>query len=56
LILPSRKWKRANDAAASPELLYPSRPADAKVQNAIETTAGEQAIMMTWQGEVNWRR
>lgn len=37
-------------------LLYPSRPASAESLACIETTAAEQAIMVTWYDEVDWCR
>jgi hypothetical protein len=36
-------------------LLYPARPASADTAAAIEAAAGEQAIMVTWYEEVEWR-
>jgi len=37
-------------------LLYPARPASAATQQAIEDAAGEQAIMVTWYAEADWRK
>lgn len=37
-------------------LLYPARPASAQTQEAIEAVAGEQAVMVTWYEEADWRR
>ena len=36
-------------------LLYPARPASEETQAIIEAVAGEQAIMVTWYEDVNWR-
>lgn len=36
-------------------LLYPARPARAHLQEVIETTAGEQDIMVTWYEDTDWR-
>src|SRR5690242_8290580 len=36
-------------------LLYPARPASKETQDRIESIAGEQAIMVTWYDDVNWR-
>lgn len=36
-------------------LLYPARPASKETQATIEAIAGEQAIMVTWYEDVNWR-
>jgi hypothetical protein len=36
-------------------LLYPARPASAATQQAIEHIAGQQAIMVTWYEEADWR-
>jgi len=37
-------------------LLYPARPASAEIQAAIEDAAGEQAIMVTWYADADWRQ
>jgi len=37
-------------------LLYPARPASAAIQGDIEAIAGEQAIMVTWYEETDWRQ
>jgi hypothetical protein len=37
-------------------LLYPSRPTSAESLACIEAAAAEQAIMVTWYDEVDWRR
>ena len=37
-------------------LLYPARPASADLQRAIEEVAGEQAIMVTWYEDADWRQ
>lgn len=37
-------------------LLYPARPASAHTQETIEAIAGEQAVMVTWYEEVDWRQ
>jgi hypothetical protein len=37
-------------------LLYPARPASKETQDTIEAIAGEQAIMVTWYEDVNWRK
>lgn len=37
-------------------LLYPSRPANAETLACIEAAAAEQAVMITWYDEVDWRR
>lgn len=37
-------------------LLYPARPASAAIQEDIEAIAGEQAIMVTWYEETDWRQ
>jgi hypothetical protein len=37
-------------------LLYPSRPASAESLACIEAAAADQAIMVTWYDEVDWRR
>jgi hypothetical protein len=36
-------------------LLYPSRPTSAESLACIEAAAAEQAIMVTWYDEVDWR-
>ena len=37
-------------------LLYPARPASAEIQTAIEDAAGQQAIMVTWYADADWRQ
>lgn len=37
-------------------LLYPARPASSETLACIETAAAEQAIMVTWYEEADWRR
>jgi hypothetical protein len=37
-------------------LLYPARPARTETLMAIEAAAAEQAIMVIWYAEVDWRR
>lgn len=37
-------------------LLYPAWPASKETQDTIEAIAGEQAIMVTWYEDVNWRK
>jgi len=37
-------------------LLYPARPASNETTEAIERIAGEQAIMVTWYEDVDWRQ
>jgi len=37
-------------------LLYPARPASVATQQAIEDAVGEQAIMVTWYAEADWRK
>src|SRR6516164_5823695 len=36
-------------------LLYPSRPASPEARACIQAAADEQAIMVTWYEEVDWR-
>jgi hypothetical protein len=36
-------------------LLYPARPTSEQTQAIIDAIAGEQAIMVTWYEDVNWR-
>jgi hypothetical protein len=36
-------------------LLYPARPSSAETAAVIERLAGEQAIMVTWYEEADWR-
>ena len=36
-------------------LLYPARPASIETAATIEAVAGEQAIMVTWYEDVDWR-
>lgn len=37
-------------------LLYPARPADAQTLAAIEATAAEQAVMVTWYEDMDWHQ
>ncbi len=37
-------------------LLYPARPASADIQAAIEDVAGQQAVMVTWYADADWRQ
>lgn len=37
-------------------LLYPARPASIETVATIEAVAGEQAIMVTWYEDVDWRQ
>ncbi len=37
-------------------LLYPARPASTETTRIIESTAGAQAIMVTWYADTDWRQ
>ena len=43
-------------ASIAGALLYPARPSSAETAGVIERLAGEQAIMVTWYEEVDWRQ
>lgn len=43
-------------ASISGALLYPVRPASAETRELIESLSGEQAIMVTWYDDVDWRQ
>ena len=43
-------------ASIAGALLYPARPASAETAAVIEGLAGEQAIMVTWYEDVDWRQ
>lgn len=43
-------------ASIAGALLYPARPASTETLTTIETIAGEQAIMVTWYEDVDWRQ
>jgi hypothetical protein len=43
-------------ASIAGALLYPARPSGADTAAVIEGLAGEQAIMVTWYEDVNWRQ
>jgi hypothetical protein len=43
-------------ASIAGALLYPARPANAETRALIERLAGEQAIMVTWYEDVDWRQ
>lgn len=43
-------------ASIAGALLYPARPANAETRALIERLAGEQAIMVTWYKDVDWRQ
>lgn len=43
-------------ASIAGALLYPARPTGAETTTLIEGTAGEQAIMVTWYEDADWRQ
>ena len=43
-------------ASIAGALLYPARPANAETAASIENLAGEQAVMITWYEDVDWRQ
>jgi hypothetical protein len=43
-------------ASIAGALLYPARPASTQTTALIETVADEQAIMITWYEDANWRQ